>query len=78
MEDLKKYSEHPESVLTFKSSPFHHTICVDLNDWSKPHPAAWKDIWDQNHVRMPCSLESMYPKLQDTGNMEVVKRFVLV
>ena len=27
----------------------------------KPFPDAFKDVWDGNHVRMPCSEQSLYP-----------------
>ena len=27
----------------------------------QPYPSVFKDIWDGNHVRMPCSAQSLYP-----------------
>ncbi len=77
MENLKKHDEFP-FVLALRSSQFRHTICVDLNDWSKPYPEQLKDRWDENHVRMPCSPQSEFVKLQDDGSGDVVPRWPIV
>ena len=43
------------------------THCVMFNTAMKPgvppepYPAVFKDVWDSNHVRMPCSSQSLYP-----------------
>ena len=43
------------------------THCVMFNTAMKPgvppepYPAVFKDVWDCNHVRMPCSSQSLYP-----------------
>lgn len=32
-----------------------------------PFPSAFKEVWDSNHVRMPCSSQSMFPVAMTTG-----------
>ena len=43
----------------------------------KPYPAVFKDVWDGNHVRMPCSAQSLYP-VEDTGQSTLVPKWDLV
>ncbi|XP_042228893.1 poly(ADP-ribose) glycohydrolase-like isoform X2 [Homarus americanus] len=43
-----------------------HTVLVKLpispgGGVPAPHPSSYTDIWDQYHVRMPCSPKSQYP-----------------
>lgn len=33
-----------------------------------PFPNTFKDVWDSNHVRMPCSSQSMFPVVMTTEN----------
>ena len=36
----------------------------------KPYPDSFKDVWDYNHVRMPCSAQNLYPVATGDGNGE--------
>lgn len=42
-----------------------HTVMVRLpilpNAAPSPHPSSYNDVWDQYHVKMPCSPKSQYP-----------------
>ncbi|KAK3865460.1 hypothetical protein Pcinc_028936 [Petrolisthes cinctipes] len=42
-----------------------HTVMVKLplstSGPALPHPTSYTDVWDQHHVRMPCSPRSQYP-----------------
>ena len=42
-----------------------------------PYPDSFKDIWDKNHVRMPCSNESFYPLCDEKGE-SLVNRWPLI
>ena len=44
------------------------------NKSPRPYPENYKDYWDKNHVRMPCSPENLYP----TPNKKIQKRWELI
>jgi poly(ADP-ribose) glycohydrolase len=59
-----------------KSSPFH---CVMIRTemgkpFPLPYPSSFKDVWDENHVRMPCSSQCQYP----VGPSKVEKKWQLI
>ncbi|XP_064649413.1 poly(ADP-ribose) glycohydrolase-like [Lineus longissimus] len=43
----------------------------------RPYPDAYRDSWDADHVRMPCSNENIYPVLKD-GKKELKNRWDLI
>ena len=79
--------EEENGMQSWKGAPFHELkkhaklkchlkntkVFVQFNDWSKPHPQKRKDLWDNHHVRLPCSNFSEFPK-----NGRIVKRWNLV
>lgn len=36
----------------------------------KPFPTHYKDLWDNKHVKMPCSEQNLYP-VEDEVNIKV-------
>ena len=47
-------------------SSANHTIMFQvagniLASIPRPYPDVFRDVWDSNHVKMPCSQQSMYP-----------------
>lgn len=61
----------------FKSSSTHCiTIRTDVkcNEVPLPFPSSFKDVWDENHVRMPCSSQCLYP----ISKSEVKKKWILI
>ncbi|XP_072938722.1 poly(ADP-ribose) glycohydrolase-like [Epargyreus clarus] len=44
----------------------------------KPQVAAEKDLWDQHHVRLPCSSHSLYPVENASGETKLKKRWGLI
>lgn len=47
-----------------RASPAHSVLIhprVKLDHLPRPFPDKFRDVWDQYHVRMPCSSKSMYP-----------------
>ena len=65
-DELKKHKE-------LKTHWKNTHVFVQYNDWTKPHPLKRRDIWDNNHVRLPCSNHSEFPK-----NGRILKRWSLV
>lgn len=46
---------------------------VDLlraGDVPKPFPTHYKDLWDNKHVKMPCSEQNLYP-VEDEVNTKL-------
>nr|XP_053646880.1 poly(ADP-ribose) glycohydrolase-like [Cherax quadricarinatus] len=80
----------PLSSLTTLSSsnlnlpPVHpapdHTVMVRLplpvKGAPAPHPLSYTDVWDQYHVRMPCSPKSQYPL--GKGSDSLVPRWSII
>lgn len=57
-----------------------HTVMVklplpDLGP-PDPHPSSYSDVWDQHHVRMPCSPRSLYPI--SSGSDSLVPRWSVI
>lgn len=45
-------------------SPCPSVLQVDLlreGEVPKPFPTHYKDLWDNKHVKMPCSEQNLYP-----------------
>ncbi|XP_068225013.1 poly(ADP-ribose) glycohydrolase [Palaemon carinicauda] len=57
-----------------------HTVLVKLpipdTGPPEPHPSSYSDIWDQHHVRMPCSPKSLYPIA--SGNEALAVRWSVI
>ncbi|KAK3092078.1 hypothetical protein FSP39_024998, partial [Pinctada imbricata] len=56
-------------VLQFKYNGKHYPI---------PHPTQYKDVWDQDHVRMPCSHMNEYPVKDKDGKSVVKRRWAII
>ncbi|XP_042874419.1 poly(ADP-ribose) glycohydrolase-like isoform X2 [Penaeus japonicus] len=58
----------------------NHTVLVQLpvtaDVCPAPHPPTYTDVWDQFHVRMPCSPKSLYPL--GKGSDTVVPRWSII
>lgn len=39
----------------------------------KPFPTHYKDLWDNKHVKMPCSEQNLYPVEDEVRQIFVVK-----
>nr|XP_045625311.1 poly(ADP-ribose) glycohydrolase-like isoform X1 [Procambarus clarkii] len=57
-----------------------HTVMVRLpipqRGSPAPHPSSYTDVWDQYHVRMPCSPKSQYPV--GKGSNSLVPRWSII
>ena len=54
----------------------NHTILFrptsKVGDVLQPYPAQFRDVWDSNHVRMPCSKHSLYPVGESKRNEKIL------
>nr|XP_025845601.1 poly(ADP-ribose) glycohydrolase isoform X2 [Vulpes vulpes]XP_025845607.1 poly(ADP-ribose) glycohydrolase isoform X2 [Vulpes vulpes] len=57
------------------------TIRVDLlraGEVPKPFPTHFKDLWDNKHVKMPCSEQNLYPVEDENGERTAGSRWELI
>ncbi|NWQ75389.1 PARG glycohydrolase, partial [Columbina picui] len=57
------------------------TIRVDLlreGEVPKPFPSQYKDLWDNKHVKMPCSEQNLYPVEDENGDRTAGSRWELI
>ena len=63
-----------------RTTPTHSVLFKPRSPSGKPpfpYPDKFKDVWDKDHVRMPCSNESFYP-LHDEKGESLVNRWPLI
>ncbi|XP_066304725.1 poly(ADP-ribose) glycohydrolase-like [Branchiostoma lanceolatum] len=60
----------------------HHTVLfrphLRPGDPPRPFPDKYRDVWDDAHVRMPCSDENLYPVQDQDGSKTVKSRWEVV
>ncbi|NXU48451.1 PARG glycohydrolase, partial [Turnix velox] len=57
------------------------TVRVDLlreGEVPKPFPTHYKDLWDNKHVKMPCSEQNLYPIEDENGDRSAGSRWELI
>lgn len=57
------------------------TVRVDLlraGEVPKPFPTHYKDLWDNKHVKMPCSEQNLYPVEDENGERTAGSRWELI
>ncbi|XP_055986388.1 poly(ADP-ribose) glycohydrolase [Sorex fumeus] len=57
------------------------TVRVDLlraGEVPKPFPTHFKDLWDNKHVKMPCSEQNLYPVEDENGERTAGSRWELI
>ena len=64
------------------SSPIHtvmfHSRLQRPSQPPRPFPDKFCDVWDGNHVRMPCSGKSLYPVVTETDEKKLLSRWGLI
>lgn len=63
-----------------RTTPTHSVLFKPRSPPDKPllpYPDRFKDVWDKDHVRMPCSGESFYP-IRDEKGESLVNRWPLI
>lgn len=59
LQPLKASVSH---CVTFRTDLLKPGVCPT------PYPGTFRDIWDSNHIKMPCSSQSLYPKGSGQGS----------
>ncbi|XP_074089242.1 poly(ADP-ribose) glycohydrolase [Macrotis lagotis] len=57
------------------------TVRVDLlkaGEVPKPFPTHYRDLWDNKHVKMPCSEQNLYPVEDENGERTAGSRWELI
>ncbi|XP_072439495.1 poly(ADP-ribose) glycohydrolase isoform X1 [Chiloscyllium punctatum] len=63
------------------SSNHSVTIRTDLlksGEVPRPYPTYYNDAWDDKHVRMPCSVQNLFPVENEDGSKNVSSRWELI
>ncbi|XP_048419424.1 poly(ADP-ribose) glycohydrolase isoform X2 [Stegostoma tigrinum] len=63
------------------SSNHSVTIRTDLlksGEVPRPYPTYFNDVWDDKHVRMPCSVQNLFPVENEDGSKNVSSRWELI
>lgn len=47
--------------LQFSCLPLFQVDLLRAGEVPKPFPTHFKDLWDNKHVKMPCSEQNLYP-----------------
>ena len=69
LQPLKASISH---CVMFRTDLFKPGVCPT------PYPATFKDVWDSNHVKMPCSSHSLYPKQSAHGSSALGQKWDMV
>ncbi|XP_036054730.1 poly(ADP-ribose) glycohydrolase isoform X2 [Onychomys torridus] len=82
IEEMRKMPRCGARLPLLRPSANHTvTIRVDLlraGDVPKPFPTHYKDLWDNKHVKMPCSEQNLYPVEDENGERTAGSRWELV
>ncbi|KAL6059179.1 hypothetical protein STEG23_008086, partial [Scotinomys teguina] len=82
IEEMKKMPRCGARLPLLRPSANHTvTIRVDLlraGDVPKPFPTHYKDLWDNKHVKMPCSEQNLYPVEDENGERTAGSRWELI
>ncbi|XP_076980743.1 poly(ADP-ribose) glycohydrolase isoform X2 [Tamandua tetradactyla] len=61
----------------------NHTVTIRVDvlragEVPKPFPTHYKDLWDNKHVKMPCSEQNLYPVEDENGERTAGSRWELI
>ncbi|XP_012600047.2 poly(ADP-ribose) glycohydrolase isoform X2 [Microcebus murinus] len=61
----------------------NHTVAIRVDllragEVPKPFPTHYKDLWDNKHVKMPCSEQNLYPVEDENGERTAGSRWELI
>ncbi|XP_071071989.1 poly(ADP-ribose) glycohydrolase isoform X3 [Dasypus novemcinctus] len=82
IEEMRRMPRCGIRLPLLRSSANHTvTIRVDLlraGEVPKPFPTHYKDLWDNKHVKMPCSEQNLYPVEDENGERTAGSRWELI
>ena len=82
IEEMRKMPRCGIHLPSLRPSASHTvTVRVDLlraGEVPKPFPTHYKDLWDNKHVKMPCSEQNLYPVEDENGERTAGSRWELI
>uniref|UniRef100_A0A8C6MUU4 poly(ADP-ribose) glycohydrolase n=1 Tax=Mus spicilegus TaxID=10103 RepID=A0A8C6MUU4_MUSSI len=82
IEEMRKMPRCGIRLPSLRPSASHTvTVRVDLlraGEVPKPFPTHYKDLWDNKHVKMPCSEQNLYPVEDENGERTAGSRWELI
>ncbi|XP_061857541.1 poly(ADP-ribose) glycohydrolase isoform X2 [Colius striatus] len=82
IEDMRRLPMCGARLAHLRPSATHTvTVRVDLlreGEVPKPFPTHYKDLWDNKHVKMPCSEQNLYPVEDENGDRTAGSRWELI
>ncbi|NWI88287.1 PARG glycohydrolase, partial [Pitta sordida] len=82
MEEMRRMPTCGARLPHLRPSASHTvTVRVDLlreGEVPKPFPTHYKDLWDNKHVKMPCSEQNLYPVEDENGDRTAGSRWELI
>lgn len=84
IDELKRSPHCGPALPKLKHDPDRHTVMIRtdlLQNGSAPvpHPAVFRDAWDDVHVKMPCSSKNLFPvKDEETDELQNKSRWELI
>ncbi|XP_052046083.1 poly(ADP-ribose) glycohydrolase isoform X3 [Apodemus sylvaticus] len=82
IEEMRKAPRCGVRLPSLRPSANHTvTVRVDLlraGEVPKPFPTHYKDLWDNKHVKMPCSEQNLYPVEDENGERTAGSRWELI
>lgn len=82
IEEMRKMPRCGVRLPLLRPSASHTvTVRVDLlraGEVPKPFPTHYKDLWDNKHVKMPCSEQNLYPVEDENGERTAGSRWELI
>lgn len=64
--------------LQFPCFPLFQVDLLRAGEVPKPFPTHFKDLWDNKHVKMPCSEQNLYPVEDENGERTAGSRWELI
>uniref|UniRef100_A0A8C6URW8 poly(ADP-ribose) glycohydrolase n=1 Tax=Neogobius melanostomus TaxID=47308 RepID=A0A8C6URW8_9GOBI len=67
IEELKRMPDCGRALPKLKHEPDQHTVMIRTDLLQRggslpvPHPSVFQDVWDDVHVKMPCSSKNLFP-----------------
>lgn len=84
IEELKRMPDCGRPLPKLKNEPDEHTVMIETDilhcdSRLEPYPSVFLDVWDDVHVKMPCSSKSLFPvKDEEADELQNKSRWELI
>lgn len=84
IEELKRMPDCGRPLPKLKNESHQHTVMIRAELLQRgslplPHPSLFQDVWDDVHVKMPCSSKNLFPvKDEETEELQNKSRWELI